>query len=222
LAFGRSGYAVAVNFSRDETGAAITVQQLEEIKAESFAVKADVRSSGEVNDMVKKVIGKWGRLDVLVNNAGMVKNRTIFKMTDDEWRDVLAVNLDGAFFCTRAALPIMREQKGGSIVNITSFIANKGIRGAANYAVAKAGLITLTKNTAIEEGSFNIRANAVMPGFHVTDMNEEVWKKSEADIRALHLLKDMPNRDELADFVRTTAELKTVSGQLFPFESRLL
>src|SRR5207245_2662778 len=99
------------------------------------------------------------------------------------------------------ALSTMRERKEGVIINITSFIANKGVRGAANYAAAKAGVITLTKNTALEEGSFNIRANAVMPGFHVTEMNEDVWKRYEESIRSQHLLKELPKREEMAEFV---------------------
>jgi 3-oxoacyl-[acyl-carrier protein] reductase len=223
LTFAKHGYAVGINYFQNGLEAKVTADHIRESGGTALLFKADVRSSADVNAMVKQLSLEWGRMDVLINNAGVVRNRTIAKMTDDDWREVLAVNLDGAFFCTRAVIPLMREQKdGGLILNISSYIAGRGVRGAANYAVAKAGLITLTKNTALEEGASNIRANAVMPGFHVTDMNKDVWERFEPDIRAQHLLKQMPEKTDMAEFVVFLSKLNTVTGQVFAFESRLL
>ncbi len=222
VAFGAAGYAVAVNYSSNKVEAEKTTQQIRGANGTAEIFQADVRSSNQVNAMVVAVEKKWGRIDVLVNNAGNVHNRTVAKMSDNEWRDVMAVNLDGPFYCMRAAIPIFRKHKSGSIVNITSYIAVRGARGGANYAASKAALINLTKSVATEEGRNNIRANAVMPGFHVTDLNTDTWAKLEREIREQHLLSEMPNRNEMAKFVVTVAELRTVTGQVFSFESRLV
>lgn len=222
VAFAKHGYVVGVHYFQNEAESKTTEDLVMKAGGQASRLQADVRSSSQIDDMVKKFADQCGRIDVLVNNAGSVRNRTLFKMTDEEWKDAMAVNLDGPFFCTRAVLPIFRKQGGGSIVNITSFIAPRGSRGAGNYAAAKAGLITLTKTTALEEGINNIRANAVMPGFHVTDINREYWEKNQKMIREHHLLPQMADREEMAEFVVHIAELKSVTGQMFAFESRLL
>lgn len=221
LEFARQGYAVVVHFHQSESESKETVNEILSQQGEAIAIKADVSLSSQVDQMLEQVKIKYGRLDVLVNNAGKTRDKTIFKMSDEEWQDVMRTNLDGSFFCIRAALRLMREQKSGSIVNVISYVAPRGVRGGANYAASKAGLTTLTKNTALEEGHNGIRSNAVMPGFHVTDMNSQLWAKYEKIIRDQHLLKELPQREELAKFVVSIAELKTVSGQVFSFESRL-
>lgn len=222
VAFARKGYAVGINYKSRAPEAKAVDATIEKLGGISFLFQADVSSSKEVNAMMKSVGHKWGRLDVLINNAGSTRNQFISKMSDDEWKEVMSVNLDGTFYCTRAALPLMRERKDGTIINIASYLALHEARGAANYAASKAGVISLTRSTAIEEAGFNIRANAILPGFHVTDMNEEVWKRFEKNIRAQHLLKDLPSRESLAEFVVTVAQFKNVTGQLFPYESRLV
>lgn len=222
VAFSQAGYKIALHYFQNQSAAFETKEIIAKAGGHSALFKADIRKSAEVNRLIKDVAATFNRIDVLVNNAGSVRNQLISKMTDDEWREAFASNLDGAFYATRAVIPVMRAQKGGSIINMASFSAAKGIRGAANYAAAKAGLITFTKTTAIEEGSSGIRANAIMPGFHVTDINQDVWGKFETEIRKQHLLADMPEREEMAKFVVHVANLKTVTGQVFAFESRLV
>jgi 3-oxoacyl-[acyl-carrier protein] reductase len=221
VAFARRGYAVGVHYFQDDTAARAVETELSALKAPTFLVKADVRSSADVNGMIEQTAQELGRLDVLVCNAGLVRNRTVAKMSNDEWDDVIAADLSGPFYCMRAAVPLLRKQGGGSIVNIASLTAQRGARGAGNYAAAKAGLIALTKSIAQEEGANNIRANAIMPGFHVTDINRDYWEKSERSIRDQHSLPNLPERDELASFVVHVAELKSVTGQVLPFESRV-
>lgn len=222
MAFAKDGYQTALHYFQNESEAKKTKEWIEKAGGTAALFQADIRQSSQVNRLIKDTASQFGRINVLVNNAGSVRNQLISKMSDDDWKEAFASNLDGAFYATRAVIPLMRAQKGGSIINMASFSAAKGIRGAANYSAAKAGLITFTKNTAIEEGSFGIRANAILPGFHVTDINKDVWGKYEADIRKQHLLSQMPDRDEMARFVVQVANITTVTGQVFAFESRLV
>jgi len=219
-AFAREGYAVAVHYHARLQEAQETAALVEAAGAPSLIVQADVTKSGEVDAMVAAVGDAWGRLDVLVNNAGLVRNRTIGRMSDEEWTAVIAGNLDGTFYCTRAALPLLRKARG-AVLNMSSFAAQRGTRGAANYAAAKAGVIAFTKSLAQEEGITGVRANAIFPGFHVTDINRAYWEKFQDKILEQHLLGRLPDREELARFIVHTAGLKSVTGQVFEFESRI-
>jgi len=221
LEFGRSGYAVALHYYSSPDKARLAFDQLTSIGAPVQLFKADIRNSAAVRKMVNAAVRKWGRLDVLVNNAGINRDNLLINLSDKEWRDVFSVNIDGAFYATRAALPIMRKKRDGVILNIASYVGDRGVRGAANYAASKAALVALTKCTAIEEGIYHIRANALLPGFHVTDMNRDYFKRHEAAIRAPHLLGELSSVDEFAKFIVHVAGLKTVTGQVLAFESRI-
>ncbi|MCB4756574.1 MAG: SDR family oxidoreductase [Elusimicrobia bacterium] len=222
LAFARHRYAIGLNYLKNDSEADQTAQLIGKEGGESLLLKYDIRDSRQVNEMVAATVKKWGRIDVLINNAGVARNKKLIHMTDEDWREVMSVILDGTFFCTRAVLPVMREKKEGSIVNISSYLAYKGMKGAANYTVAKAGLLMLTKNTALEEGFHNIRVNAVLPGYHTTDMNRDIWEKVKDLVMSSHLLGRLQDKDEMAEFVVKVAEMKSVTGQVFPFESRLI
>ena len=197
-------------------------KELTRLGTRPLLIKADVAKSKEVRAMVGEVIRKWGRIDVLVNNAGITRDRTILKMTDEEWEDVIRVNLNGAFWCLRDCSRAMIERKEGAIINISSIVAVRGSVGNANYAASKAGLISLTKSAAKELGRFNVRVNAVLPGFHLTDMGRAVWGKYEERIRSEHALGRLTDIGELARFVLFLAKQKSVSGQVFNFESRVI
>ena len=146
----------------------------------------DVRDAGALGDAIESIVGRWGGLDVLVNNAGIVRDRVSWKMTDDEWGDVIDVNLTGVFNGCRAAIPYLRESGGGAIVNMASINGMRGKFGQANYAAAKAGVIGLTKTLAKELARFNVTVNAVAPGLIETDivraMPAEEREKAVAEI----------------------------------------
>ena len=120
--------------------------------------------------MMEAVMDSFKQIDILVNNAGITRDRTLRKMSDEEWIDVLNTNLNGTFFCTRAALPSMIQNKFGRIVNIASFVGQAGAYGQANYAASKGAIIAFTKTVALEMAQFNITANVVAPGYTATDM----------------------------------------------------
>jgi len=162
------GYAVAV-LDLDESACAATVSAILEADGEALAVGVDVSDEAQVEGAVARIAAELGPPVVLVNNAGIIRDNLIFKMTTADWDAVIGVHLRGAFLMTRACQKFMGEQKFGRIVNLSSSSA-QGNRGQANYSAAKAGLQGFTKTLAIELGRFGVTANAVAPGFIQTDM----------------------------------------------------
>ena len=173
------GLAVAA-VDLDGAGAAATAQQIVEGGGTAVGIAADVTDRGQVEAAVQRVASELGPPTVLVNNAGVIRDNLLFKMTDDDWDTVMAVHLRGAFLCSRAAQAYMTEAKWGRIVNISSRSA-LGNRGQANYSAAKAGLQGFTKTLAIELGPFGITVNAVAPGFIVTDMTDATARRVGAE-----------------------------------------
>jgi 3-oxoacyl-[acyl-carrier protein] reductase len=162
------GMAVAV-LDLDEAACAGTVKEIADAGGRALAVGADVSKSDEVASAVERVAAELGAPTVLVNNAGLLRDNLLFKMSDDDWDTVLGVHLRGSFLMSRAAQKYMVDQHYGRIVNLSSSSA-LGNRGQVNYSAAKAGLQGFTKTLAIELGPFGITANAVAPGFIATDM----------------------------------------------------
>lgn len=136
---------------------------------ESYAEQVDVTDAEACNALVEKVVQRFGRLDILVNNAGITSDAMVHKMTDQEWDDVIAVDLSGVFYMTRAASRTMRDARGGKIVNISS-VSSMGNIGQANYSAAKAGVVGLTRTVAKELARYRVTANAICPGFINTAM----------------------------------------------------
>lgn len=162
------GLAVAV-LDLDEAASANTVTKITEAGGRALAVGADVSDAAAVRAAVERIATELGPPVVLVNNAGVIRDNLLFKMTDDDWETVMAVHLRGAFLMSRACQAYMVEQRWGRIVNVSSTSA-LGNRGQANYSTAKAGLQGLAKTLAIELGPFGVTANAVAPGFIETEM----------------------------------------------------
>jgi 3-oxoacyl-[acyl-carrier protein] reductase len=223
LAFGRAGYAVGVNYAKEREAAEKVVQEIWEAgNKEADVFPCDVRDSIKVRQMIDSVIVRWKRLDVLVNNAGITRDRTILKMTNGEWNDVIDVNLNGAFWCLREAARVMSKEKHGAIINISSIMAVRGGFGNANYAAAKAGLIALTKGAARELGRFHITVNAVLPGFHATQMGAALDDEQQQTVVAENVLGHTTHMEDLTRLVLEVAQNNSVSGQVFNADSRVI
>jgi acetoacetyl-CoA reductase len=164
------GASVVVNYFLSEEAAEGLVAELSQNGTKAIAVRAGVAHPDDVRSMMQQTVDKFGHVDILINNAGVNRDRTIRRMSPEEWREVLATDLDSVFYTTTAAIPHMVERGGGKIVNISSIIGQMGNIGQANYAAAKAGMIGFTKSIAQELVRFNITANVVCPGFIETDM----------------------------------------------------
>jgi 3-oxoacyl-[acyl-carrier protein] reductase len=159
---------------------------------------ADVTALADVEELVAKTIGMFGRIDVLINNAGITMDGMLTKMTEEAWTNVLSVNLTGVFLCTRAVVPHMVEQGRGVILNASSVVGLYGNIGQTNYAATKAGVIGLTRTWAKELGPKGIRVNAVAPGFIQTDMTAKVPQKILAQMRQQIPLKELGLPEDIA------------------------
>jgi len=165
-----AGAAVAV-CARNGEAAAATASAIAAQGGQALGVTADVSRAEDAERLVKACLERFGRLDILVNNAGITRDGLVLRMKDGDWSDVLAVNLNGAFYCARAALRVILKQKqSGRIINIGSVVGSMGNAGQANYVTSKAGLIGLTKALAREVAARGVTVNLVAPGFIETDM----------------------------------------------------
>lgn len=166
------GFAVVVNYRGDEDLAMSLVDELKHGGAEALAVQADITNADDVATLIETTLNTFGRLDVLVNNAGITRDTLLMRMSEADWDAVLTTNLKGAFLCSKAAIRPMMRQRSGAIVNLTSVVGLVGNAGQANYAAAKAGLVGFTKSLAKEVGSRGITVNAVAPGFIETRLTD--------------------------------------------------
>jgi len=169
----RQGANVAINYRKHDTEARQVVAEIESLGRKGLAIKADVASFADAQRMVDEVREKFGGLDILVNNAGINRDSVVWKMTEQQWDEVLDTNLKGYFNYIRAAVGIFREQKSGKIVNVTSINGLRGKFGQTNYSASKAGIIGLTKALARELGKSNVNVNAVAPGLIETEMMKD-------------------------------------------------
>jgi 3-oxoacyl-[acyl-carrier protein] reductase len=202
LALAAEGANVVVNYASSSTAAEEAVAEIEAMGVKAIALKADVSQANQVDALFNTVMEQWGRVDVLVNNAGITRDTLLLRMKPDDWQAVIDLNLTGVFLCTRAASKIMLKQKSGRIVNITSVVGLMGNPGQTNYAAAKAGVIGFTKSVAKELASRGITVNAVAPGFIATDMTHDV--KTD-DILKFIPLNRLGQPEEVAGLVRFLA-----------------
>ena len=202
LALAEAGAEVVVNYANSAGAADEVVASINASGGKAYALKANVSIEEEVDGLIKAVLERSGRLDVLVNNAGITRDGLLMRMKTSDWQAVIDLNLSGVFLCSRAVARPMLKQKSGRIINITSVVGLMGNAGQANYAAAKAGVLGLTKSTAKELASRGITVNAVAPGFIATDMTK--------DLDADAILKDIPlgqfgTQEQVAGAVRFLA-----------------
>jgi 3-oxoacyl-[acyl-carrier-protein] synthase III len=198
LEFAQRGANVALNYRSDATHAETAAAEIRQTGVECVIIQGDVAKKGEAHRIVKEVLDKWQRLDILVNNAGITRDRSMRKMTEDDWAEVINVNLNGTFYCTSAALPAMINQRFGRIINISSVVGQMGAFGQANYSASKGGIIAFTKTLALEMAKFNITANAIAPGFTATEMVEAIPEEIAAQIKAKIPLGRFATTEEIA------------------------
>jgi 3-oxoacyl-[acyl-carrier protein] reductase len=197
LALAQAGAKVAVA-ARSEEKLAALVTEIEAAGSTALAVKMDVADADQVKAGFKQVIEKFGRLDILVNNAAITRDGLSMRMKQDDWEAVLKTNLTGAHVCIQQALSSMMRARAGRIINISSVVAQSGNAGQANYVAAKAGLIGLTKAIAIEIASRNITVNAVAPGFIETPMTDVLPDKVKEELKTRIPLGRMGSAREVA------------------------
>lgn len=189
----REGANVCLTYRKHEAEAQEYVREIEKMGRKALAVKCDISKFAEAEQVVKQALEAFGRIDILVNNAGMNWDSVSWKMTEEQWDRVLEVNLKGYFNFTRHVAPLMKEQKYGKIINVTSINGLRGKFGQSNYSASKAGIIGYTKAVAKELGAFNVNVNAVAPGLIETPM-----------------LRDSEARDKIVDMAMGEIVLKRV------------
>ena len=197
----REGCNVAINYRRHDTEARKVVEDIEALGARGIAIQADVSVYADAEKMVRTVVEELGRLDIMVCNAGITWDGVVWKMTEEQWDQVIGVNLKGYFNYNKAAALHFKEMKYGKIVNISSINGMRGKFAQANYAAAKGGEIAMSKSLAKELGRFNVNVNVVAPGLVLTDMMENLAPEFQATALAETVLGRFATPEDCANLV---------------------
>ena len=216
LALAEAGHHVVINYAKSKDDATATAQACEALGVKTLLVQADVANFDDCQRLVAETLSTFGRIDVLVNNAGITKDMLLMKMTPDAFNAVIDVNLKGTFHMMQSVSRTMLKQRSGSIINMASVVGLMGNAGQANYCASKAGVIGMTKSFAREAGSRNIRVNAVAPGFIATDMTENLPETVKATMSAQIPMNRFGSPDDVAKVVRFLAseEAAYITGQV--------
>lgn len=201
LELAANGFDIAVNYRNEQAGMEELKKEIEKNNVRCEFVKADVANFEDCESMVKETIEKFGKIDVLVNNAGITKDGLIMRMKKEDFESVIDVNLTGTFNVTRNVIPHMLKQRSGRIINVSSVVGVAGNAGQTNYSASKAGIIGFTKSLAKEVASRNILVNAIAPGFIDTDMTSVLSDAVKEGINAQIPLKRMGTAEEIANTV---------------------
>jgi len=214
LELANEGAKVAINYQSSDAKAKEVADEITNHGGTCILAKANLANPQEARAMVQRVADQFGHLDVLVNNAGITRDKQLRKMTDEDWLEVIQTNLNAVFFCTSAAIPIMTAQSYGRIINIGSMNGQVGAFGQANYSASKGGIIAFTRTAALELSKSNITVNVIAPGYTETDMFERVPRDIQAQIKAKIPLSRFAQPAEIARAVTfLVADGDYITGQ---------
>ncbi|HXX80473.1 MAG TPA: SDR family NAD(P)-dependent oxidoreductase [Thermodesulfovibrionales bacterium] len=213
----RDGYHVAVNYHRSKKEAEEVVRNM---SFPSMAIKADVGNASEVEHMAREVYERWGRVDLLINNAGIAKDGLVIRYEECDWDEVMRVNLKGCFNAVKSFVPFMIPSGGGHIIHISSYSGLRGKAGQAAYSASKASIIGLTLSLSKELAEYNIKVNTLLPGYMPTQMGreaEEAMRKAAEE----SILGALSDPETVSEFVAFLANTCLITGQIFSLDSRI-
>jgi len=216
----KAGYDIVINYAGNTEAANKTVEDIKALGVNAEAYRFDVSNQVEVEENISKIIEKYGRIDVLVNNAGITRDGLFMRMSSENWCDVINTNLSSAYYVSQPVVKLMMKQRFGAIVNMSSVVGVYGNAGQANYASAKAGLIGFTKSLAKELGSRNIRVNAVAPGFVKTDMTKDLDAEKLTEYVSLKRLAEPEDIAQVVKFLAVDANY--VTGQIIEVDGGMI
>jgi len=224
ITLAKNGFNIALNYRTQNEELENLKKEIESENVKCFAVQGDVSSFESAEEMVNKIIEKFGKIDVLVNNAGITKDMLLMRMKKEDFESVIDVNLVGTFNVTKNVIPFMMKQRSGRIINISSVVGISGNAGQTNYSASKAGIIGFTKSLAKEVGSRNILVNAVAPGFIETQMTDVLKDEVKEEIAKQIPLKRMGTTQDVANVVKFLAseESSYITGQVIQVDGGML
>ncbi|MDA8084326.1 MAG: SDR family oxidoreductase [Nitrospiraceae bacterium] len=218
LTLARQGYAIGVNYLSSSAEA----EEVARLSGNgSCAIRADVGDAGQVAGMAAEIERRFGRLDAVINNAGISRDALLVRQTEEDWDSVVRTNLSGCLHVIRQVAPLMVRSGGGHIVNIASHSGMRGKAGQAAYSASKAALLGLTVCTAVELGESDIRVNAVMPGYLDTGMGGAAAAARQEAIKR-SLLGSLSSAEEAAGFIAWLLTTSCITGQVFSLDSRII
>lgn len=224
ITLAKQGFDIAINYRKENEDLISTKKQIEEIGVSCLAVQGDVSKFEDCEKFVKEVIEKYGNIDVLVNNAGITKDNLLMRMKQEDFEQVIDVNLIGTFNVTKNVITYMMKARTGRIINISSVVGIAGNAGQTNYSASKAGIIGFTKSLAKEVASRNILVNAIAPGFIETDMTGVLKDEVKENIAKSIPLKRMGNSQDVANLVKflSSEDSSYITGQVINVDGGML
>ena len=224
LTFAENGYDVAINYRKENEELEITKKEIEANNVKCLAVQGDISNFEDCERFVKQIIEEYGKIDVLVNNAGITKDTLLMRMKKEDFESVIDINLVGTFNVTRNVISHMMKARSGKIINISSVVGVSGNAGQTNYSASKAGIIGFTKSLAKEVASRNILVNAVAPGFIETSMTDILKDDIKEEIAKTIPLKRMGTTKDVANLVKFLAsdESSYITGQVINVDGGML
>lgn len=216
----RSGIDIIVNYNKDLEGAEGTKKECEKLGVKAYVIQGDMSKEEDVTRLFKEVKEEFNKLDILVNNAGITKDGLLISMKEENFRDVVEVNLFSAFHTMKQAARMMARQRQGKIINLSSIVGIRGNAGQVNYSASKAGLIGMTKSVAKEMASRNISVNAIAPGFIETDMTEKLDSKVKEKLLEEIPFKRLGKPEDVSNLVNflVSEEADYITGQVISID----